>query len=147
MRFYAVIDTNVVVSAMMSWTSPPARILDYAVDGTIVPLYNSEVIDEYREVLRREKFKFSRERTDFVINKLMRMGLYISPGDGFDSDSVSDPEDVPFYAVVMEKRKTDDAWLVTGNVRDFPQRPFIVTPREMLDIIESKKTKDFLKKE
>ena len=58
-----------------------------------------------------------------------------------DAESISDAdfsdtEDVVFYEVVMEKRKTDEAWLVTGNIKHFPKEPFIVTPREMLDIIE-----------
>ena len=35
----------------------------------------------------------------------------------------------------MQKRMTDDAYLVTGNMKHFPKEPFIVTPREMLDII------------
>ena len=39
------------------------------------------------------------------------------------------------YEVVMEERKNEDAYLVTGNIKHFPIRPYIVTPREMLDII------------
>ena len=46
-----------------------------------------------------------------------------------------DPKDLVFYEVVMEERKEEDAYLVTGNIRHFPNKPFIVTPREMLDII------------
>ena len=41
-----------------------------------------------------------------------------------------------YYAVLMEKRKEDDAYLVTGNLKHFPMRTYVVTPREMLDIIE-----------
>lgn len=40
-----------------------------------------------------------------------------------------------FYAVVTEERKTEDAYLVTGNLKHFPRRTFIVTPREMLAIV------------
>ena len=46
-----------------------------------------------------------------------------------------DPKDRVFYEVTMQKRITDDAYLVTGNMKHFPKKPFIVTPREMLDII------------
>ena len=46
-----------------------------------------------------------------------------------------DPKDLVFYEVVMEERKEEEAYLVTGNIRHFPNKPFIVTPREMLDII------------
>ena len=40
-----------------------------------------------------------------------------------------------FYEVVMEERKLEDAYLVTGNIRHFPVKPFVVTPRQMIDII------------
>ncbi len=46
-----------------------------------------------------------------------------------------DPKDRVFYEVVMEGRKSEDAYLVTGNIRHFPEKPFVVTPRQMLDII------------
>ena len=46
-----------------------------------------------------------------------------------------DMKDLPFYEVVMEKWQTDDAYLVTGNQKHFPNRTFIVTPKEMLDIL------------
>lgn len=45
------------------------------------------------------------------------------------------PKDSVFYEVVMEERKEEDAYLVTGNIKHFPEKPFIVTPRQMLDII------------
>ncbi len=35
----------------------------------------------------------------------------------------------------MEKRREAEAYLVTGNLRHFPMRTYIVTPREMLDIL------------
>ena len=49
-----------------------------------------------------------------------------------------DPKDVVFYAIVMEKRKEEDTYLVTGNIKHFPKVSFVVTPKEMLDIILEK---------
>ena len=49
---------------------------------------------------------------------------------------VIDPKDVVFYEVVMEARKENDAYLVTGNIKHFPAKRFVVTPREMLEILE-----------
>lgn len=46
-----------------------------------------------------------------------------------------DPKDRVFYEVVMEERKHEDTYLVTGNIKHFPIKPYVVTPREMLDII------------
>lgn len=50
-RFFAVLDTNVLVSAMFSGnpSSNPRQILDMALEGTITPLLNKEIIDEYAE--------------------------------------------------------------------------------------------------
>lgn len=42
-----------------------------------------------------------------------------------------------FYEVVMEQRKSSDAYLVTGNIKHFPVEPYVVTPKEMMDIILS----------
>ena len=36
----------------------------------------------------------------------------------------------------MSVTQVDDAYLVTGNIKHFPLRPFVVTPREMLTILE-----------
>lgn len=46
-----------------------------------------------------------------------------------------DPKDRVFYEVVMEERKEEDAYLVTGNIKYFPKKPYVVTPRQMLNII------------
>ena len=43
------------------------------------------------------------------------------------------PKDVVFYEVTLSK---EDAYLVTGNIKHFPQKPFVVTPAEMIAIIE-----------
>lgn len=46
-----------------------------------------------------------------------------------------DPDDLIFYEVAMEKRD-DDSYLVTGNLKHYPERDFIVTPAEMIRILE-----------
>ena len=58
-----VIDTNVLVSALLTRNpeSPTRRIYDYVDSGDIMPLYNDEIIREYKEVLSREKFHFASE--------------------------------------------------------------------------------------
>jgi len=43
--------------------------------------------------------------------------------------------DVVFYEVVMEQRVSTQSWPVTGNIKHFPNEAFIVTPRQMLEII------------
>ena len=53
------------------------------------------------------------------------------------SSLLPDIKDLPFYEVVMEKR-SDDAYLVTGNQKHFPVEPFIITARQMIDILDEK---------
>ena len=50
-----------------------------------------------------------------------------------------DPDDAVFYEIVMEARKDVDAYLVTGNLKTLPEKAFVVTPKEMMDIISKEK--------
>lgn len=54
MKLYAVIDTNVVVSALLRWDSAPGAVLEQALVGSIVPLLSDEIMAEYEEVLWRK---------------------------------------------------------------------------------------------
>jgi len=133
MTYYAVIDTNVLVSAMLRWDSVPGNIMELAFGGSIIPILNDSIVAEYREVLSRPKFHLSDEIINDVLDTINENGLYV---DAEELDiELPDPKDRVFYEVVMEERKEEDAYLVTGNIRHFPAKPFIVTPRQMLDII------------
>ena len=133
MKYYAVIDTNVLVSAMLKWDSVPGNILELTYGGTIIPLLNAHIIKEYRDVLARSKFHLTTDIIDGAVGELERLGVFLD-ADTLDAE-LPDPKDRVFYEVVMEKRKSEAAYLVTGNIRHFPAKPFVVTPRQMLDII------------
>ena len=133
MRYYAVIDTNVLVSAALKQDSIPGLIVELAFAGPIVPVLNKAIEDEYRKVLSRPKFHFPENDVDAIITSFRQRGLYVD-ADVIDIE-LPDPDDRIFYEVVMEERKEENAYLVTGNIRHFPAKPFIVTPRQMLDTI------------
>ena len=136
MPLYAVIDTNVLVSALLthSDTSPPLKVIMAMYDGIIVPVYSKEILAEYKEVLSRGKFNFSRHVIETAMRAITENGITRS---GIPTEETpSDPKDVIFYEVTMDARQEHDAHLVTGNTKDFPAKPFIVTPAEMLRIIE-----------
>ncbi len=61
MKYFAVIDTNVVVSALLNRDSVPGAILEEALTGRIIPILHDDFLSEYSEVLRRPKFKFDRQ--------------------------------------------------------------------------------------
>lgn len=133
MKYYAVIDTNVLVSAMLKWHSVPGSITEFAIDGVIVSVLNEEIVAEYRVVLSRPKFGLTEDIITDIIGSLEKTGLYVD-AEPIDIE-LPDPKDRVFYEVAMEERKEEDAFLITGNIKHFPIKPFIVTPRQMLDII------------
>lgn len=133
MKYYAVIDTNVLVSAMLKWQSVPGSILEFSLEGIIVPVLNEEIVEEYRAVLKRPKFGLGDDIISDILSSIEKVGLFIDAEEiGID---LPDPKDRVFYEVVMEQRKDGDAYLVTGNIKHFPEKPFVVTPREMLNIM------------
>lgn len=133
MKYYAVVDTNVLVSAMLKWNSVPGNIMELVFSGTIIPLLNGHIMKEYREVLSRPKFHMPEGIIQNVLAEINQLGIYI---DAEVLDIVfPDPKDRVFYEVVMEERKSEDAYLVTGNIKHFPVKPYVVTPRQMMDII------------
>jgi putative PIN family toxin of toxin-antitoxin system len=136
MKYYVVIDTNVLVSALLKSNSIPARIIAEALNGDIIPILNSEIIEEYADVLSRPKFRFDKSAVKVLLDELGKRAIFSDYG--LIEDEIPDPKDVVFYAVLMEKRKDDEAYLVTGNIKHFPVKTYVVTPREMLDIIENK---------
>ena len=133
MKYYVVIDTNVLVSAVLKSHSVPGSIVELAFDGPIIPILNEAIEKEYREVLSLPKFHLPEDLVEDIMSTFHKRAIYVD-AEHLDVE-LPDPKDLVFYEVVMEERKEEEAYLVTGNIRHFPNRPFIVTPREMLDII------------
>lgn len=130
-KFYAVFDTNVLVSSLMSKCDDAATVvlLDYVLDGQIILLYSNEIVAEYDDVLHREKFNFSDERINAVL-EMVKMGLCLEPTPS--GEVFPDADDAVFYEVALSK---EDSFLVTGNQRHFPKSPIVVTPSEMLQLV------------
>ena len=132
-KYYAVIDTNVIVSAALRWKSVPGSILELAFSGVIIPVLNNEIVAEYKEVLSRPKFKFTKDIVKDIIEEISKNAVFVD-GKSLNID-LPDPKDRVFYEVTMEERQNEDAYLVTGNIKHFPMESFVVTPRAMLDIV------------
>ena len=132
---YAVIDTNVVVSALLSIdsNSNPAIVLRAVLQGRIIPVFNKEILDEYTEVLLRDKFHFNKSYIDIIISHIKRIGIKAERVKILD-EIFPDSKDIVFYEIAMSK---DDTYLVTGNTKHFPKKPFVVTPAEMVEILNS----------
>ena len=114
---YVVIDTNVVVSAFLTKKSGAAtvKILDAIYNKSIVPLYHDEIYEEYKDVLNRERFHFSK----LIVNEFLKTykNISVKAERVFSGESFIDPDDVVFYEVALSKNNT---YLVTGNTKHFP---------------------------
>ena len=121
-----VLDTNVLVSAILA-NGPPAAIADLVASGKLMPFYNDNIINEYWNVLHRRKFDFQSSQIDRLLSIIIRTGVAVkvSAPSNFP---MADEEDRKFYDVA----KTSLATLITGNIRHFPKKPFIVTPADFL---------------
>ena len=123
------------VSALLNINSNPGKVLLSVFNGETRPLLNAEIIAEYRDVLARKKFHFPAETVDIVMSRLAAVSMNISAADG-EYPEISDPNDRSFFAVTMTGRLSADALLITGNIRHFPVRPFVVTPAQFVKMLE-----------
>ena len=133
---FVVIDTNVLVSGLLGRnpSSPTVGILNHLLTSreVITPLYCEEIFQEYENVLHREKFNFDQDEVEEVLKRIRDIG--ISSPRILSKTYFPDPKDVVFYEVALSK---EDSFLVTGNIKHFPEVDFVVTPAEMMDIIEN----------
>lgn len=103
MKYYAVIDTNVLVSAMLKWDSVPGNIMELVFSGTIIPLLNEQIVKEYKDVLSRPKFHFTHDIIYDVIDEIERLGIYI---DAEKLDTIlPDPKDKIFMRLLWKNVK------------------------------------------
>lgn len=100
--------------------------------GRIVPLYNEEIFDEYIDVLNRSKFHFSPSTINQYLVIIREMGVPVE--HIHSNENFPDLDDAVFYEVALSK---EDAYLVTGNTKHFPKSPIVVTPAEMMKLLDS----------
>lgn len=134
MTYYAVIDTNVIVSSMLKKHSIPWQIVNLVRKNIIVPLLNKEILQEYFNVITRNKFNFDNKLIQETIGQIKSKSIYLEREQTLE-DFV-DKDDVVFFEIVMSARNTMDAYLITGNMKHYPIRSYVVTPSQMLEIIE-----------
>ncbi len=128
-----ILDTNVVVSGLLSKNSPPSLILDELVLNRRVEICTSdEIMAEYLEVLRRDKFARYPDfitRAEFLLHHLHQISLKYTPDTQIDL--VADKDDNRFLELAIAAQAD---FLITGNTSDFTMKAIgqtqIVTPRE-----------------
>jgi len=136
MIVYAVIDTNVMVSAMLSShdDAVTVRVVEKLFTGEIIPLYSTEILYEYYDVLHRDKFPFPDDEINSMLSAIKKFGICVDAAPS--TEILADMKDLPFYEVVLKKQDYG-AYLVTGNIKHYPQKSFIVTENQLLDIFNN----------
>ena len=110
-----VLDTNVLVSGLLTPHGPSGRILDLVLAGKLRLLVDDRIVDEYREVLLRPRFGFDPAAVATLLTFLTTESEWVSaPARGV---RLTDPGDQPFAEVAIAGGAD---YLVTGNPRHFP---------------------------
>jgi uncharacterized protein len=129
-----VLDTNVLVSALINPAGVPAMILSLLLNGKLTVLYDNRILGEYREVLSRHKFHFKSGLILHLLDYIRHEGEFIAV-EPMRVASVSE-DDRMFYEVA----KTGKAqFLVTGNKKHFPNEAIVKMPKEFVDAYLSRK--------
>ncbi|MDR1134952.1 MAG: putative toxin-antitoxin system toxin component, PIN family [Clostridiales Family XIII bacterium] len=123
----AVIDTNILVSAMLSIKSKPSQVVRLVLDEQLRLYYSEAILAEYQVVLARPHFDFNLDSVDALLESLIGLGVLIIPQT--TDIAFIDESDRKFYDVAV----TCDATLITGNRRHYPDAPFVRTPAEFLN--------------
>ena len=109
-----VVDTNIIVSALLSPDGTAFRILSDVLDGKYEVLISEEIFKEYDDVLHREKFGFGEEIIEFLLDWFRQNAVWIE----------TERSDIPMRdekdRVIFDVAKCCKARLLTGNSRHYP---------------------------
>lgn len=111
----AVIDTNILVSALLTPGGAPAQLIEAIRAHALVPVVSRSILAEYADVLNRPKFGFAKGPVDDLLDDTNGIALFLNPRP-LSPMTLPDPDDAPFVAAALTARCP----IVTGNPRHFP---------------------------
>ena len=128
-----VLDTNVLVSGLITPFGPAGDIVRLLAIGTICACFDARILGEYREVLSRPAFRIAAERIEALLDQIEADGMLVTARPL--AARLPDPDDEMFLAVALSGNAR---CLVTGNLRHFPDESRrglpVVSPRRFLDL-------------
>ena len=127
---YAVIDTNVIVSSLLTRNqdSATARVMNAVYEGKVIPLVCDEILGEYEEVLHRAQLKLDPAKCDYILSLIRDQAEPMHPVH--TDASMPDEDDRIFFEIALAGQDVFDSRLVTGNIKDYPKADFVVSPSE-----------------
>ncbi|HOI95705.1 MAG TPA: putative toxin-antitoxin system toxin component, PIN family [Syntrophobacter fumaroxidans] len=131
-----VLDTNVLVSALLKADTPPELIVSLIGQSLVTLCVSKPIVAEYREVLSRRKFrKLDRAKVKKLLSRLESRAQWVTPRVPVEIIE-TDPEDNKFLECALE---SEADFLITGNTRHFPFEKFhhtrIVSPGEFIHFV------------
>ena len=103
-----VIDTNIIVSALLNTKGACYVFLDRVFAGTYDVVVSEDIISEYDDVLRRSQFGFDKEDVDFIIKWFRDNALMVEVNENsYRPDEVIDEKDIPFYVTAKATKNPD----------------------------------------
>ena len=129
-----VLDTNVLVAALLSPYGPPAQVLQLLLTERAQLCYDARILGEYRAVLARPKFGLEPEPVAVLLDYLEQTGILAAAAPL--PVTLPDPDDAVFLEVAVAAHADH---LVTGNLRHFPARRrcgvSVVSPAELIRLL------------
>ena len=86
--------------------------------------------------MHRKKFNLPEDEINAVLDEIVALGL--SSSRITSNEQFPDPKDVVFYEIALSK---ENSYLITGNIKHLPKVDFVVTPAEIMKIIEENTAK------
>ena len=123
-----VLDTNILVSALLSPEGNPAKIYKMFLTGVLSLVFSADIFEEYQDVLYRPRLHIPANDAEIVFAAIRQYGEKIEPVHS--TNTMPDEDDRVFY----DTAKSAEACLITGNTKHYPQEPFILTPTEFLEL-------------
>jgi putative PIN family toxin of toxin-antitoxin system len=130
-----VIDTNILVSALLKPESLPAQVFLLTLGGSMQLCLSGAVYAEYEDVIRRPRFQRSGEVIEGMLGAIRELGIWVKPSEVVRA--CSDPDD-DIFLECAHAAKAD--YLVTGNLKHFPETwrgTQIVTARRLIEVIQN----------
>jgi putative PIN family toxin of toxin-antitoxin system len=128
----AVIDTNVLVSAMLTPAGTSAKLVEAICTGKLQPVMSHEIFLEYVQVLNRPRFGFNKSEVASLLEDMTALALFVQP---------------PFKAAVILPDLDDERFIaaalhsvchvITGNAKHFPASTGakVLSPAEALALL------------
>ena len=123
------LDTNIIVSALLSPQGLPAKIFNLVLNGNMTLIYDNNILAEYIDVLGREHLKINRELAGVVLDFIRKDGEFKIAIP--QKKHLIDEDDRMFYELF---KSADVDYFVIGNKKHFPKEKGIVTAREFMEI-------------